>query len=218
MEVRGSTDGINDADLDFRRNASKPHGRVMRKAPAELPAQPAGATNPAGLVRQQRDRKRALRRVAKLRKRASDEIDRLLAFLDASDPYAATEMEDAVDDHPCDTDELEPSLCGIHVGQKNLSADDLDLELEHDGREPGENDEDGADNEPSLCGVTANGDTSGDADLEYDVAFDTIGSTPPGALKAARARDKRKRSNVRLPDGRPVDLASIPSNVTIIAG
>jgi hypothetical protein len=33
-----------------------------------MPARPAGATNPAGLARQQRDREKALRRVAKLRK------------------------------------------------------------------------------------------------------------------------------------------------------
>ena len=45
------------------------------------------------LARQQRERERALRRVAKLRRKASDEIDRLLAFLDASDPYVSTELE-----------------------------------------------------------------------------------------------------------------------------
>jgi hypothetical protein len=47
------------------------------------------------------------RRLARLRRKASDEIERLLEFLDASDPYAATEIEIAIDDGPCDTDELE---------------------------------------------------------------------------------------------------------------
>jgi hypothetical protein len=65
--------------------------------------------NPLGLARQQRERERALRRVAKLRRKASDEIDRLLAFLDASDPYASTELEqDDGNDEPEGHDE--PSL------------------------------------------------------------------------------------------------------------
>lgn len=46
-----------------------------------------------GLIRQQRERRKALRRVSKLRQKASDEIERLLAFLDASDPYVQTEAE-----------------------------------------------------------------------------------------------------------------------------
>jgi hypothetical protein len=67
------------------------------------------ANNPAGLARQQRERERALRRVAKLRRKASDEIDRLLAFLDASDPYVSTELEqEDGNDEPGGHDE--PSL------------------------------------------------------------------------------------------------------------
>ena len=59
------------------------------------------SNNPLGLARQQRERERALRRVAKLRRKASDEIDRLLAFLDASDPYVSTELEqEDGDDEP----------------------------------------------------------------------------------------------------------------------
>jgi hypothetical protein len=41
-----------------------------------------------------REREKALRRIAKLRKKAAAEIERLLAFMDASDPYASTELED----------------------------------------------------------------------------------------------------------------------------
>jgi hypothetical protein len=48
-----------------------------------------------------------LQRLARLRKQASAEIDRLIAFLDASDPYASTELEQQVDDDPCDDNELD---------------------------------------------------------------------------------------------------------------
>jgi hypothetical protein len=66
----------------------------MRKATEELPAQPAGAANPAGLARQNRQRERALKRLRKLRIKAADEIEKLLSFLDASDEYVMTELED----------------------------------------------------------------------------------------------------------------------------
>jgi hypothetical protein len=71
------------------------------------PAHPAGATITAGLARQQRQREKALKRLARLRQKASEEIERLIAFLDASDTYVTTELERAIDDGPCDTDELE---------------------------------------------------------------------------------------------------------------
>ncbi|PPQ20526.1 hypothetical protein CV770_03890 [Bradyrhizobium sp. AC87j1] len=80
----------------------------------------ARASASSGLARQERDRKKALGRLAGLREKAAAEIERLMAFLDASDPYASTELEDQVDDHPCDDSELdrdesddEPSL-GSH--------------------------------------------------------------------------------------------------------
>ena len=41
-----------------------------------------------GLAQQQRHRERALKRLAKLRKKAADEMEKLISFLDASDPYA----------------------------------------------------------------------------------------------------------------------------------
>ena len=79
----------------------------MKNSTAERPAQLAGATITPGLARQQRERERALRRVAKLRERASAEIEQLINFLDACDPYAATELEDAIDDGPIDDNELD---------------------------------------------------------------------------------------------------------------
>ncbi len=108
-------------------------------------------------------------------KKASAEIDRLIAFLDASDPYVTTELEEQVDDGSID--ELEPALrayCRRAQATASLgdeleadyadgtttddelrsaaalppasTADDpsglqggsLDLEDEHDGAEPGE--------------------------------------------------------------------------------
>jgi hypothetical protein len=100
-----------------------------------MPARPAGATNPAGLARQQREREKVLKRLAKLRTRAADEIDRLLAFLDASDPYAATELEDDGPDD--DLSDLEPSLCGLTAscGRQNGGAGD-DLEADRSDDEP----------------------------------------------------------------------------------
>jgi hypothetical protein len=107
----------------------------MQTNTAERPARPAGATIPPGLARQQREREKALRRLAKLRTRAADEIDRLLAFLDASDPYAATELEDDGPDD--DSSDLEPSLCGLtaNCGSQSGGAG-ADLEADRSDDEP----------------------------------------------------------------------------------
>jgi hypothetical protein len=131
-------------------------------------ARPAGATITPGLAQQQRERDKAIRRLFKLREKASAEIERLLEFLDASDSYVATELEAAIDDGPCDTDELEiedgndePSLGSSGHGEAgaisylfHAISDGSDMILdcegdEHDGREPD------ADGEPSLCGLTS---------------------------------------------------------------
>lgn len=81
------------------------------------------ASKPTGLARQERRRQAALRRLAKLRATARGEIDRLIAFLDASDPYVMTELEDQVDDSPIDDTELEQS-----IGPEDLELDAADLE------------------------------------------------------------------------------------------
>ena len=60
-----------------------------------------------GLAAQQQAREEALQRLRSLRKEASDEIDRLLGFLDASDPYVTAELEEQVDDGPIDDNELD---------------------------------------------------------------------------------------------------------------
>jgi hypothetical protein len=116
--------------------------------------------------------------IGRLRKDARDEIHRLIQFLDKTDDYVSRELEDAVDDGPCDDNELEagdgddePSL-GSHVmpnGAVSYSmpvgrCGELDCEGdEHDGREPDDNEGgDGAreDDEPSL-GWTLNGQGGG---------------------------------------------------------
>lgn len=61
----------------------------------------------AGLAQQQRQRERALKRIARLREKAAAEIERLVDFLDASVPYAATEHGEQVDDVGCDDNELD---------------------------------------------------------------------------------------------------------------
>lgn len=123
-------------------------------------AWPAGAIIPSGLAQQQRQRERAMKRIAKLRTKASAEIERLIDFLDASDPYAATEQEEQIDDEPCDDNELdgpengededsdpvEPSLGSLdgHIDQTAWAAGGRrDLEL--DGAESGIGDQDGLD-------------------------------------------------------------------------
>ena len=62
----------------------------------------------SGLAIQQRQRERALRRLAKLRKKATAEIERLIGFLDASDDYVMTELEENDDRELVGDDE--PSL------------------------------------------------------------------------------------------------------------
>jgi hypothetical protein len=125
-----------------------------------MPALPAGSLIPSGLAKQQRDREKALRRVAKLRQKAADEIERLLAFLDASDPYASTELEDGIDDGPIDDNELdgpengEDEECaprewslGSFDGQTDQSGWSAGrrADLEIDGAESGIADQDGLD-------------------------------------------------------------------------
>ncbi|MBR1154873.1 hypothetical protein [Bradyrhizobium sp. JYMT SZCCT0428] len=191
------------------------------KATAERAARPARATITPGLARQQREREKTLRRLAKLREKARDEIDLLLAFLDASDLdpdlEADSDDEEVGDEEPSlgapDRVDDQTGWGAAGAGAGRLS----DCELDTSDDEPDVDDEDGRDLEPSLCGVTANGVAGDERDLEYDAAFDDNG-TSPVALAAARARDRRNRSNVRLPDGRPIDLATIPSNVRIIEG
>ncbi|TFV69431.1 hypothetical protein E4K64_33410 [Bradyrhizobium frederickii] len=94
----------------------------------ELPADSTRATL-SGLALQQRERETSLQSLARLRKEASAEIERLIAFLDASDPYVTTELEDdisadlegddpAEEDDPAENDlDDEPSLGSFGTGE-----------------------------------------------------------------------------------------------------
>lgn len=169
-----------------------------------------------GLAVQRRTRGASLLTLSRLRREAAAEIERLIAFLDASDPYVMSEREEGADDGPCDTDELEqdlgspePSTKGNYLGRspwmsrsfdqsrfqgEDEEADDSDdepslgflertyqdgsltigwgddREDEHDGAEPGE------DEEPSL-GWTSSGVLGGLNDRERDDC-DREGSEP----------------------------------------
>ena len=111
---------------------SNPSDRVLGTPPTNTSARsPADYTHAleTGLAIQQRERETALQEVARLRKEASAEIERLLAFLDASDPYAPTELEE--------------------------NGDEADAAYPEGGRQygrlsPNEDDEDTGDAEPSL--------------------------------------------------------------------
>lgn len=63
---------------------------------------------PPALAIQEQARETALHDLARLRKEASAEIERLIAFLDASDPYVMTELEEQ--DECEEGGDTEPSL------------------------------------------------------------------------------------------------------------
>ncbi|RTE92462.1 hypothetical protein D6B98_13105 [Bradyrhizobium sp. LVM 105] len=89
----------------------------------------------SGLARQERDRKKALRHLAGLREKAAAEIERLIAFLDASDPYVCTEVEEDFEREP-ETGEPALGSCGQQVDQtlwSDGSADDCELDPAESG-------------------------------------------------------------------------------------
>lgn len=98
------------------------------------------------LAAQERAREKALKRLARLRKKARDEIARLIAFLDQSDPYVLTELEDDIsadledddpgeDDDPAENDlDDEPSLGSLdhnHSQERWAAGGRRDLEQDH---------------------------------------------------------------------------------------
>jgi hypothetical protein len=103
----------------------------------------------------------AFQAIGRLRGEARDEIDRLIRFLDKTDDYVSRELEDQVDDSPCDDNELdgpengededsdpaEPSLGSVgdaHFDQTRWATGSRrDLEL--DDAESGIADQDGLD-------------------------------------------------------------------------
>ncbi len=109
-------------------------------APLERPAEPAQGLE-TGLAVQQRERERALRKLTRLRKKASAEIERLLAFLDQSDEYVMTEREleeegDDADHEPAlgafdrmtDQDRAWRTVQGEFIAGTDAEVDDCDRE------------------------------------------------------------------------------------------
>jgi hypothetical protein len=178
--------------------------------------------------------------IGRLRKDARDEIDRLIQFLDKTDDYVSRELEDAVDDGPIDDNELdgpengeddesdpaEPSLGSVgdmHFNQEQWARGGTkDLEDEHDGREP--DDDEGGDGakedcEPSL-GWTLNGqmghsNDGDDREIGGSVAAEDqtnwVGAgghdtgMAPAAMKAIRDRFDPFDRHVTNTDGKHID-------------
>ena len=94
---------------------------------------------------QARKSDRARRRLRQLQEAASAEIEKLIALMDALDGYSLVEAELAVDDEPCDDDELEGQFTS-HNGQVVPTQS-------HDPA--GDLEADGSDDEPSLGSVNS---------------------------------------------------------------
>lgn len=103
--------------------------KVQLEAPGE--AQKAFAA----LAAQERASQKTLRRVSKLRQKAFNEIDRLIAFIDASDPYVSTGLEEEWEDE------------GAQCEGEGEECEDEGADIENDG-------------EPSLGSTGASGDQS----------------------------------------------------------
>lgn len=172
-----------------------------------LSALPAAAGSiPAQLLKQERERRRALQKLRKLRARARDEIERLIQFLDESDLDPDLEA-DGSDEPSLGFQECFPGRGGgTYSFESDLEVDDSDDEPDADD-EPSlgacsvinqslwgktapclrsevdlEDEHDGS--EPSLCGVTAGCSFGNDRDLELDAADDepSLGWTIDGFL------------------------------------
>lgn len=83
-----------------------------------------------GLAAQEAARHDALKAIAALRREASAEIDRLIAFMDETDGYSTSELEAAIDDGPCDENELEKNLSGVNAQWVPDASGDKDGDLE----------------------------------------------------------------------------------------
>jgi hypothetical protein len=155
---------------------STPPTNTSAGTPAERPADSVGSIL-SGLATQQRERETALHTLARLRKEASAEIHRLLAFLDASDPYVATEIEDDGDDE--DGGDAEPSLGSFDRMTNQEKSYRETFYAVYSGPDA---EQDDADAEPSLgsIGMHAHSDQEnwamGDRrDVEQDPAESGIG-------------------------------------------
>jgi hypothetical protein len=77
--------------------------------------------------------------LGRLRKEACDEIHRLIRFLDKTDDYVSRELEDQVDDWPCDDNELDGPENGEdeESDPREASLGSLDGRTDQTGRAAG---------------------------------------------------------------------------------
>ncbi|MCS3503757.1 hypothetical protein M2189_006726 [Bradyrhizobium japonicum] len=135
----------------------------------------------ANLLAQQRTRGETIATLQKLRREARNEIARLIQFLDQSDPYVMTELEDDDEREP---EEAEPSLGSLdrtldQVRWAMSACDDAE--------------QDNADAEPSLGSLDHNHTqerwaAGGCRDLELDGAESGIGDLD-GLLEQVGTQD-----------------------------
>ena len=111
-----------------------------------------------------------------LRHRIEAAIDNLVQLLDSIDPDADFEPDNDNEPQGDEEDSLGWTDREAQKGRYSWTGQGGDLEHEHDGREPQEDDEDGADDEPSIgvsfyagYGVTEVDLELDDADREPDV-------------------------------------------------
>lgn len=106
---------------------------------ATIPITESGA--PAGALYFKTDvsPEEVFRAIGRLRREARDEINRLIRFLDDTERHMCVDDED--DEREQETDEL--SLGFLHMVNQDRHCEGLgaDLESEHDGREPQQDDE-----------------------------------------------------------------------------
>ena len=223
--------------MSRRKGKGTPRSRApkvqSRKRPAPTPRKP-GVYVPTNVTPEE-----LFQAIGRLRKDARDEIDRLIRFLDETDNHMEREPEDEADDGDLeDGADEEDSLGSLerHASiygpdGKNATGSQLnwaggrgdDLEDEHDGAEPDDNEGgDGAreDDEPNL-GWTLNGQGGGtsaegdDCEVGGSVGAEDqthwVGSgghdtgMAPAAMRAIRSRYKRFDRHVTNADGKHVD-------------
>ena len=217
---------------------------------------PGGAQGAPLYVRTPVTPEEAFQAIGRLRKEARDEIDRLIRFLDESDNHmelepwlgwpestsrggqelGGTDDREAEPEHDEEGADDEPSLgshelpSGAICYLQSASLGEIDVEGDHDGREPSEDDE------PTLGWNAAIDQIRNDAgSMHADEMEPSLGSTATinqeawaFGMSADREQgtvrnfahhprpDPLSHCNVRWPDGSPVDLCSIRSNVVVV--
>ena len=118
----------------------------MTQADCVFITPPTDTSRLQNIVKQEAERQASIETLRLLRRHASAEIERLIAFMDASDTYVTTELED-------DGDQADASYpeSGIKVCSPMEDDEDSDAAEEDDAPENGhDREDDRSDLEPSL--------------------------------------------------------------------